>query len=63
MKHLRLVKVVCQAHFVSDDGEALEEITTDPVHVKASDWPDFATGSFVSASELLEQQLNVTEPV
>lgn len=54
---LRLVKVVVQPHFVLDDGEVLSEQVAQPVEVKASEWPTYATTTFVQATEDLERSL------
>lgn len=56
-KRLRLLKVVCQAVFVVDDGESLSEITAQPVTVPAADWPTYATGDFAVNVEKLRQQV------
>jgi hypothetical protein len=55
---LRLVKVVCQPHFVleDDDGNLSEQIAQ-PITVDAKSWPTFATDEFPKAVERLEAQL------
>lgn len=40
-KKLRLLKVVVQPFFAVDDGESLEEQTSQPITVPASEWTDF----------------------
>ena len=41
-KRVRLLKVVCQAVFMVDDGESLSELVGQQVTVAGNDWPDFA---------------------
>lgn len=56
---LRLVKVVCQPHFVVDDGEELREFPeVEPIAIAAKFWPDYPTTGFVEAVAKLEAQLN-----
>jgi len=57
VSRLRLLKVVTQATFVLDDGDTLREITTDPVTVSATDWPEFPVRQFVEATDALAEQL------
>lgn len=52
-KSLRLLKVVVQPVFAVDDGKSLEEQTSQPITVAASEWPDFP--------EQLEAQRKETE--
>lgn len=58
---LRLVKVIVQPVFVVDDGETLEEMTTQPLTVTAKDWPSFATEGFQDAVKELEATLKERE--
>jgi hypothetical protein len=58
MSRLRLVKVVCQAHFVLEDGDGnLTEQIAQPVEVAAKDWPTYASEHFSTAVEALEASL------
>jgi hypothetical protein len=54
---LRLLKVVCQAVFVIDDGTTLTETAAEPVVVSAAEWPTYATGAFVDAMSRLQDQV------
>lgn len=40
MNRVRLVKVTILPQFVIDDGDALEETTTQPREIRAADWPN-----------------------
>ena len=57
MSRLRLLKVVCQAVFVLDDGESLTELVTEPVTVQAEEWPSFASERFVAGAAELRARL------
>lgn len=57
MKRLRLLDVTVAARFITDDGEVIEEVTTEPVRVTASGWADYPA-TFEASRAALEAQLN-----
>lgn len=56
-KRLRLLKVMVQPVFVIDDGDTLAEHAVGPLPVSAADWPGYATGPFLQATDELRQQI------
>lgn len=62
MLRIRLLKVVCQAVFVIDDGEHLTEQVAQPVSVPAEDWPSYPTGAFLDAFEELRRRFETEGP-
>ena len=61
MKRLRLLKVVIQPTFVIDDGESLQEMTSEPITITPTDWPDYAKTTFVEQVNLNQNRLNETK--
>ena len=57
MTRLRLLKVVVQPVFVVDDGTSLAEVRPAPVDVTPDEWPEFATGRFLEATEELRRRV------
>jgi hypothetical protein len=55
---LRLVKVICQPVFVLDDGETLTEHAAEPMVVPASEWPSYATGTFLLQVAALQAEIS-----
>lgn len=56
MTRVRLVKVICHAVFVEDNGDTLRERVPEPVAVSAADWPD-VVAMFEDARQELERAL------
>lgn len=52
---VRLLKVIVQPIFVSDDGEHLSELVAQPVTVSAAEWPTYPAEGFQRALERLNQ--------
>jgi hypothetical protein len=58
---IRLLKVIVQPVFVVDDGERLIEQVAEPVTVNPTDWPTFATTTFVEGMAALQAQLDAQD--
>lgn len=58
MSQLRLLKVVVQPIFVVlDDEGGASELIPQPVTVLPAEWPTFATGPFLQATEALRAHM------